>query len=116
MMTHFPLGTQAAPYTFPLRNELIAAISRGVLVVEAKARSGSLITAQLAIDIGRDVFAIPADISKQNSLGCNRLIQSGSAKLVLTPEDICLEYGVQIGAPAVAYTKNSIDSQIIGLL
>ncbi len=59
LVSEFPLGTQAAPYTFPVRNQTIALMSRGTLVIEARERSGSLITAQAAIEAGRDVFAIP---------------------------------------------------------
>jgi DNA processing protein len=94
ILSHFPLDTLPSTYTFPLRNEIIAALSSWIFLVEARNRSGSLITAQIALDIGRDVFAAPADIGRVNSQWCNRLIQSGSAKLVLHPEDILLEYGI----------------------
>lgn len=69
VISHFPLGFAAAPYTFPQRNEIIAGLARGLIVIEAKERSGSLITAQLALEMGKDVFAIPSDISRKNSLG-----------------------------------------------
>ena len=59
LVSEFPLGTRAAPYTFPVRNQTIALVSRGTLVIEARERSGSLITAQAAIEAGRDVFAVP---------------------------------------------------------
>lgn len=94
VISHFPLGFPAAPYTFPQRNEIIAGLVRGLIVVEAKERSGSLITAQLALEMGKDVFAIPSDISRKNSLGTNRLIQNASAKLLISPDDILEEYGL----------------------
>lgn len=94
LVSHFPIGMAAAPYTFPQRNEIIAGLSRGLIVVEAKEKSGSLITAQIALEMGKDVFAVPSDISRRNSLGCNRLIQNASAKLVLSPDDILDEYGL----------------------
>lgn len=111
VVSHFPMGTDAAPYTFPQRNEIIAALSRGLVVVEAKERSGSLITAQLALEMGKDVFAIPSDIGRRNSLGTNRLIQSASAKLLLSPEDLLEEYGIRpesaLSALRRSHTKSS---------
>ena len=67
MVSHFPLGTKAAQYTFPIRNELIAGWSVGTLVSEARERSGSLITAGLALDAGRLVFAVPSDPGRVNA-------------------------------------------------
>lgn len=99
VVSHFSIGTPAAPYTFPQRNEIIAGLSRGLVVVEAKERSGSLITAQLALEMGKDVFAIPSDVSRRNSLGTNRLIQNASAKLLLSPDDILEEYGISESTP-----------------
>ena len=96
LVSHFPLGTEANPYNFPIRNELIAGFSRGILLIEAKEKSGTLITAQIALDLGKDVFVPPADYTRENSLGTNRLLQQGCAKLVLAPEDILLEYDVAI--------------------
>ncbi|ORU00417.1 Rossmann fold nucleotide-binding protein Smf [Anaerovibrio sp. JC8] len=78
-------------YTFPARNRIIAGMCRGTLVVEAAERSGALITVEHAISSNRDVFAVPAGIFTQGSLGCNRLIQHG-AKLVLDISDIISEY------------------------
>jgi len=90
LISEFPLGVGPQPWHFPRRNRIIAALSLGVVVVEAAEKSGSLITARLAADLGRDVFALPGPINSPNSTGCHRLIQQG-AKLVFTPEDVLEE-------------------------
>lgn len=82
-----------AQYTFPARNRIIAGLTRGVLVVEAPEKSGALITAYSALDEGRDVFAIPADITRAESRGSNALIRRG-AKPVTCAGDILEEYGI----------------------
>ena len=88
--SEYALGMPSRPEHFPRRNRLIAGISRGTLVVEAALESGSLITARLAVECGRDVFAIPGSIHAPQSRGCHRLIQEG-AKLVETGEDVLRE-------------------------
>ena len=98
MLSEWPLGTPARSANFPQRNRLIAGMSRGVLIVEAAMRSGSLITARLANEMGRDVFAIPGSIHAPLSQGCHRLLKQG-AKLVETPEDVLEEFGF---SPATA--------------
>lgn len=91
IVSEFPLGTPAQPYHFPRRNRLIAALARGTLVVEAAPDSGSLITARLAAELGRDVFAIPGSIHNPLARGCHRLIREG-AKLVERVDDLLEEW------------------------
>lgn len=90
VISEFPLETDPRPENFPRRNRLISGLASAVIVVEAAARSGSLITAGHALDQGRDVMAVPGPVSSNLSEGCHRLIQSG-AKLVHTSQDIIEE-------------------------
>jgi len=92
LVSPFPFGTIPEQFNFPIRNEIVAGISRGTLVTEAAEKSGTLITANLALDFGRDVFAIPGDIGKSTSTGTNMLIRDGQAKLTLGAADILSEY------------------------
>ena len=90
----FPIGEEAMPYNFPIRNEIVVGLSRWVLVVEAKEKSGSLITAGLCLDMGRDLFSVPWDILKPQHKGTNTLIKKWEAKCVLSAEDILEEYDI----------------------
>ena len=91
IISEFPLGTKPEKMNFPARNRIISGISNGVLVVEAKKQSGTMITVDFALEQGRDVFAIPGNINYANSYGTNEIIKQG-AKLVTTWEEIVEEY------------------------
>ena len=91
IISEYPLGTEPKKENFPARNRIISGLSNGILVVEAKEKSGTLITTDFALDQGRDVFVIPGNIDSENSFGTNELIKQG-AKLVTNCEEIVEEY------------------------
>lgn len=96
IISEYGLGTPALSYHFPQRNRIIAGIAHGLLVVESKKKGGSLITAEMALDEGREVFAVPGDIFSSTSEGCNDLIKNSVAKLTIDINDIFNEYGWEI--------------------
>jgi len=91
LISEYPLGTSPLKYNFPRRNRIIAGISLGTLVVEASERSGSLITARLALEYDRNVFSVPGNVNSPMSVGTNKLIKSG-AKITTCIEDILEEF------------------------
>lgn len=92
LISEFPLGTIPAPKNFPIRNRIIAGLARGTVVVESSLKGGSLITASISLEEGRDVYAFPGDITYPLSQGCNKLIKLSQAKLIVSGEDILDEY------------------------
>jgi len=91
VMTQFPFGVKPDVRHFPLRNRIVSGLSLGIIVVEAGLDSGAMITANMALDQGRQVFAVPGKIDSPQSKGCHRLIKSG-AKLVEDAEDVMGEF------------------------
>lgn len=115
VVSEFPAGTPVRPGRFPIRNRIIAGMCKGTVVVEAGKNSGSILTANHALEQGRDVFAAPGNIFFPRAAGTNTLIQDGGAKLVACAEDILEEY-VQLpekqpelshNPPAILNTSNS---------
>lgn len=90
LVSEYPMRTSPDRFNFPERNHLIAALSLGVIVVEAAEKSGTLITTKYALEENRFLFAVPGDIVRQNSRGTNRLIQEG-ARMVIEPKDVLIE-------------------------
>ena len=111
VVSEYPLGTRPEGFRFPARNRIIAGISSGVVVVEAAKRSGSLITAQIALDIGRDVFAVPGQVDSFKSEGAHWLLQQG-AKLVLGASDIADEYGMSFFSNMLTDKKKSSENNV----
>jgi len=98
LVTQFPLGTPPVSENFPYRNRVISGLSLGVVVIEAAENSGSLITARLAMEQNREVFAVPGNITSRNSFGTNYLIKGAGAKLVQQWQDVASELPAEIAA------------------
>ncbi|MEM7396855.1 MAG: DNA-processing protein DprA, partial [Verrucomicrobiota bacterium] len=113
VMSEYPLGREPDKTTFPYRNRVVSGLSLGVLVVEAPPRSGSLITADVALEQGRTVFAVPGRIDTPSARGTNRLIKNG-ARLVEDVEDVLQEFEYLI--PAVETASGEVQAEFPELL
>lgn len=112
ILSEYSLGTPVLPANFPRRNRLIAGLSQGCLVVEAAVQSGSLITARLAVEAGREVFAIPGSIHSPQARGCHALIRQG-AKLVESTQDVLEELSGITPAAAPEITETPHQQQAL---
>lgn len=100
ILSEFPLGTHPAPENFPIRNRIVAGMPLGVIVIEGAEFSGSLITARLAMEFGREVFGVPGNVTQAVSYAPNMLIKLG-AKLVVNAEDVIEELSTAVRAALV---------------
>lgn len=98
IISEYPLGMKPEKMNFPARNRIISGMSKGIIVVEAKEKSGTLITVDFALEQGRDVYVVPGNINSVNSIGTNELIKQG-AKMVTTYDEIELQQAIQRFAP-----------------
>jgi len=98
LVTEFAPGRAPRPWQFPVRNRLIAALARAVVVVEAAPRSGSLVTARLALELGRDLLAVPGRVTDELALGPNALLADGATP-ALTPADLAAAVGLAVAGP-----------------
>lgn len=106
IISEFPMDTKPSPGNFPMRNRIISGLADAILVVEAKERSGSLITAELGLEQGREIFAVPGRVTDYLSAGCNSLIKQG-AHLANSPNDILEYLGVKCRKELIIHEKNT---------
>jgi DNA processing protein len=111
LLSEYPEGTRGSRYTFPQRNRIISGICRATVVVEAGISSGSLITAEHAVTQGRDVYAVPGNINRRMSIGCNKLIRDGAIPLVLLDD---VAEGLSLPARAGASTAENARIEVLG--
>ena len=116
IVSEHPFGTPALRHHFPLRNRIISGLSKGVLIIEGGVKSGALITARYALEQGREVFAVPNDITKRDLSGTNHLIRRGEAKLVEKAEDILDEFGMENANRELPLCYSNFETEILGLI
>lgn len=113
LLSEFPLGTHALKHHFPFRNRIIAGLCHGTLIIEAAEQSGTLITARLAMEHNREVFAVPGPINSTASAGANRLIKEGATP-VLNPQDLLEPLGITGNAPArMMFTPDTSEERVV---
>ena len=113
LITETRCNKKAETYMFPIRNRIIAGLSKGILITEAKEKSGVIHTKNYALEYGKDVFAIPGSIFNLTSIGTNRMIVNGQAKAVVTIDDILEEYGISLQKKAKAVYNFSMEESIV---
>lgn len=116
LLSEFPLDIAPTKYTFPSRNRIIAGLCKGVLVIEAGEKSGALITADLALDYGRDAYAVPGSIFSEGSAGCHAVITRGEAKLVTSAEEILCDIGVRVLGRSQYVPQNVQEERLLDAL
>ena len=115
VVSEYPPGVEPAPWRFPARNRIIAGLARATVVVEARERSGALITADFALELGRDVFAVPGEITAALSAGTNDLLRQGAAPL-LSADDILGALGLERAPPARAASLSQAAQAVSAVL
>ena len=112
VVSEYPPGVEPAPWRFPARNRIIAGLSGATVVVEARERSGALITADLALEEGREVFAVPGEITSALSAGTNDLLRLGATPLT-TSKDVLDLFGIEVG-PAAEPDLTEEEAKVLG--
>ena len=113
LLTEFPINTKPDRINFPMRNRIVAGMSDALIIIESKRKGGSMITAELAFDYNRDVFAFPGSIHQENSSGCNLLIQKNMSHLITNPSDFIklMDWKKEV----ISESKEEIPSQPIAM-
>ena len=115
VVSEYPPGVEPAPWRFPARNRIVAGLARATVVVEARERSGALITADFALELGRDVFAVPGEITSGLSKGTNDLIRQGAAPL-LAAGDVLESLGIEPPRPPVPASLSTEGGAVLAFL
>jgi DNA processing protein len=115
VVSEYPAGVEPAPWRFPARNRIIAGLCLATVVVEARERSGALITADFALELGREVFAVPAEITAALSAGTNDLLRQGAAPL-LSAHDVLFALGLDAAVPSITPKVSDSAAAVLELL